>query len=126
MSRQYHECIEVQFDEVLLGRLHDTAALYAEQDVAVPTAFRWRGRHHVVRAVVAQWTQRLPWWRIGTQEQTDVECAVSERVSSEHICERAALEQQVWRVEASVGSTWGTGIYDLAQGERWRLVRVAD
>lgn len=123
MSRQYHECIEVHFDEVLLGRLHDTASLYAEQDMTVPTAFRWRGRHHVVRAVVAQWTQRLPWWRIGTQEHD----ARSERADFELAAsERAALEQHVWRVEASVGSTWGTGVYDLAQGERWRLVRVAD
>ncbi len=118
MSRQYHECIEVHFGEVLLGRLHDTASLHAERDMPVPTAFWWRGRHHVVRAVVAQWTQRLPWWRIGTGEHH----AAFERATSEH----AALEQHVWRVEASVGSTWGTGVYDLAEGEHWRLVRVAD
>ncbi len=118
MSRQYHECIEVLFGEVLLGRLHDTASLYAEPGRSVPTAFRWRGRHHVVRAVVAQWTQRLPWWRIETAPH-DPACAHA-------ISADAPLEQHVWRVEASVGSAWGTGVYDLAEGEHWRLVRVAD
>ncbi|MGB3828423.1 MAG: DUF6504 family protein [Ornithinimicrobium sp.] len=116
MSRQYHERIEVHFGEVLLGRLHDTASLYAERDLAVPTAFAWRGRHHVVRAVVAQWTQRLPWWRM----------SAAEHVGTPGLENHAALEHDVWRVEASVGSVWGTGVYDLAQGEHWRLVRVVD
>ena len=64
MSRQYHEQIEVQCDDVLLGRLQMSAAMHAHHGTPVPTAFMWRGRVHVVRAVVAAWTQRVPWWRL--------------------------------------------------------------
>lgn len=110
MSRQYHEHIEVQFGEVLLGRLRETALLHAGSCAIVPTAFVWRNRHHVVRAVVAQWTQRLPWWRMSGAADADA----------------WSLQQNVWRVEASVGSALSTGIYDLAQDERWRLLRVVD
>ena len=79
----------------------------------VPTTFLWQGRVHVVRGVLAQWTQRVPWWR--RQEE-----GVSGGPSAE------VLEQQVWRVEASAGRTLGQGVYDLVQDERWRLERVSD
>ena len=44
----------------------------------------------------------------------------------------ASREQHVWRVEASRGQSFGTGVFDLtsdgAEGPDadWRLVRVAD
>ncbi|MEO7132530.1 MAG: DUF6504 family protein [Dermatophilaceae bacterium] len=46
----------------------------------------------------------------------------------------AAREQQVWRVEASPGWSFTSGVYDLArepatdpaQADHWSLVRVAD
>lgn len=110
MSRQYHEQIEVQCDDVLLGRLQTSAAAHAHQGGPVPTAFIWRGRVHVVRAVVAAWTQRIPWWRLG-----EVDTASS-----------SDLEQQVWRVEASMGPSLRTGVYDLTHDECWRLLSVAD
>lgn len=110
MSRQYHERIEVQCGEVLLGRLHDSAALHAGRAEEVPTAFMWQGRVHVVRAVIDQWTQRLPWWRMSDRDSTTV----------------AGLEQHIWRVEASVGPVLGTGVYDLAQDDHWRLLRIVD
>ncbi|MGB5951681.1 MAG: DUF6504 family protein [Ornithinimicrobium sp.] len=145
MSRQYHEQIEVQCDDVLLGRLQASAEQHAPAGSRVPTAFMWRGRVHVVRAVVAAWTQRTPWWRLG-----EVDTA-SPR----------GLEQRVWRVEASIGPHLLTGVYDLTsddltsddptcgdptraaltrsdvarsdvarsdvtRSERWRLLRVAD
>ncbi|CAN5473851.1 hypothetical protein BH23ACT6_BH23ACT6_02790 [soil metagenome] len=110
MSRQYHEQIEVQCDGVLLGRLHDSATARAHHDARVPTAFTWRGRVHVVRAVVAAWTQRTAWWRLGEVD-----------TASPH-----GLEQQVWRVEASVGPCLTTGVYDLTYDECWRLLSVAD
>ncbi len=94
MSRQYHERIEVMFNPPAIA----------------PTAFVWRGRRHVVQAVVDQWTQRLPWWRLGAQGH----------------CAPSVLEQQVWRVEASVGAVLGAGVYDLTYDECWRLLRVAD
>ncbi|HKJ12109.1 MAG TPA: DUF6504 family protein [Ornithinimicrobium sp.] len=113
MGRQYHERIEVRCGEPMWGSWSSAAARSSSgpgPTDATPTAFVWRGRLHVVRAVVAQWTQRLPWWQAAGQDTTSAR----------------ALEQQVWRVEASVGSMSGTGVYDLAHGEHWRLLRVAD
>lgn len=109
MSRQYDERIEVQVGEPLLGRLPESVEL-SDAGAEVPTAFLWRGRVHVVRAVVAHWTQRLPWWRSAWEDS----------------CAPQVLEHRVWRVEASAGRSQGTGVYDLAQGEHWQLVRVAD
>lgn len=109
MSRQYHERIEVQLGEPVQTRLSESAARASSGSV-VPTAFIWRGRVHLVRAVVAQWTQRLPWWRTVWEDES----------------EQQVLEHQVWRVEASAGITSGTGVYDLAQAEHWQLIRVAD
>lgn len=110
MSRQYHEQVEVQCDDVLLGRLQKSAAQHAPGRGPVPTAFMWRGRVHVVRAVVGAWTQRIPWWRL-----SEVDTASSR-----------GLEQQVWRVEASIGPCLSTGVYDLTYDECWRLLCVAD
>jgi hypothetical protein len=108
MGRQYHERIEVRCGEPMWGSPPAGAAQAGP--AGAPTAFVWRGRLHVVRAVVAQWTQRLPWWQTAGQDTTSAD----------------GLEHQVWRVEASVGATSGTGVYDLGQGEHWRLLRVAD
>ncbi|MGB3184886.1 MAG: DUF6504 family protein [Ornithinimicrobium sp.] len=110
MSRQYHEQIEVQCDDVLLGRLQASAAEHVDHGAPVPTAFMWRGRVHVVRAVVAAWTVRVPWWRLA-----EVDTASS-----------SGLEQQVWRVEASIGPCLTTGVYDLTHDTCWRLLSVAD
>ncbi|MGB7447766.1 MAG: DUF6504 family protein [Ornithinimicrobium sp.] len=109
MSRQYHERIEVRCGEPMWGSTHRSTAADTGAPAA-PTAFLWRGRMHVVRGVVAQWTQRLPWWQTAGHDTTSVH----------------GLEQQVWRVEASAGSMAGTGVYDLGQGEHWRLLRVSD
>jgi hypothetical protein len=87
------------------GGLHQPAA---DQDaVEVPTVFLWRGRVHLVRAVLGQWSQRVPWWRA---EDPVVE----------------VLERRVWRVEAGAGRSMGTGVYDLVQDEGWWLARVSD
>ncbi|WP_431473695.1 DUF6504 family protein [Ornithinimicrobium sp. W1665] len=84
----------------------------------VPTTFLWQGRVHVVRGVLAQWTQRVPWWR---QQGEGVPGEGAPGGSSGTV-----LEQQVWRVEASAGRTLGRGVYDLVQDEQWRLERVSD
>ncbi|WP_202865417.1 DUF6504 family protein [Ornithinimicrobium sufpigmenti] len=73
----------------------------------VPTVFLWRGRVHLVRAVLGQWSQRVPWWR-------------AEDPGGE------GLERRVWRVEAGAGRSMGTGVYDLVQDDRWWLSRVSD
>lgn len=84
-----------------------TVAVEAGAGVEVPTLFLWRGRVHLVRAVLAQWSQRVPWWR--------AEDPVDE-----------GLERRVWRVEAGAGRSMGTGVYDLVQDDRWWLTRVSD
>jgi hypothetical protein len=78
--------------------------------VEVPTLFLWRGRLHLVQAVVAQWTQRVPWWR------ADHAIGVG----------GGELEHQVWRVEAGPGRSTGAGVYDLVHGGQWWLERVSD
>lgn len=109
MSRQYHERIEVQIGEPIQARLCESAVRAGPVE-SVPTAFLWRGRVHVVREVIAHWTQRLPWWSTAGAEEKA----------------QQVLEQQVWRVEASAGVTADTGVYDLASGQHWQLIRIAD
>ncbi|WP_109472974.1 DUF6504 family protein [Ornithinimicrobium cavernae] len=113
MSRRYSDPVEVRVGEQQTGW---QPVLPAGLDAAsAPTAFIWRGRLHVVRAVLDHWTQRLPWWRRpGGQEDTELLVSTSE------------LEREVWRVEASAGRLMQTGVYDLTKDDRWRLVRVAD
>lgn len=134
MSRRYEEPVEVRRGEPLLGL---PAARGEVLPAAVPTAFVWRGRLHVVREVVDHWTQRLPWWRTVWSDEGDGGGAQDEAPLA-----LAELEQEVWRVVASAGRCLGTGVYDLvrddrpttadaatadaATAERWRLVRVAD
>lgn len=115
MSRRYQEQVDVRLGEpqVYGVRLEQGWCRGAVDEAfdpqEVPTTFLWRGRVHIVRGVLAQWTQRVPWWRgIGRGEGAGL------------------LEQQVWRVEASAGRAFGTGVYDLVRGERWSLERVSD
>lgn len=111
MSRRYAEEVEVRVGEPLVGTLHDSVQ-HLGREGPVPTAFLWRGRLHVVRALLGHWTQRLPWWRTAWSDEAGGPSA--------------ELEQEVWRVEASAGRLLGTGVYDLARAEQWRLLRVAD
>lgn len=123
MSRRYQEPVEVRLGEPELhgvrlepgwcrSAVGGGGAVDADGEAVVPTAFLWRGRMHVVRGVLSRWTQRMPWWRTSSElEQDD---------------KQGELEQQVWRVEASTGRAFGTGVYDLVQGDRWLLERVSD
>lgn len=105
MSRRYADQVEVRIGGLQLGR---RPVLPAGVDASsAPTAFIWRGRLHVVQAVLDHWTQRLAWWRESTEDFPE-------------------LEREVWRVEASAGRLMQTGVYDLTKDDRWRLVRVAD
>ena len=110
----------------------------------VPTAFLWRGRLYVVRAVLGHWSQRRPWWReaLDPREDTDLPDSPDSRDSRADAAGAqrvvgglrtvAELEQDVWRVEASPGRLHQAGVYDLAREGRgdsscsWRLLRVAD
>lgn len=117
MSRRYADPVEVRVGGLQLGRL---PVLPAGVDAsAAPTAFIWRGRLHVVCAVLDHWTQRLPWWR----EPSDGAGAdEGDGLPGRY----PGLEREVWRVEASAGRLMQTGVYDLTKDDRWRLVRVAD
>lgn len=130
MSRRYADPVEVRLGVPQIGR---RVMLPAGLDIAsVPTAFLWRGRLHVVQAVLEHWTQRLPWWRMPWGEESpEVTSAegsagtTAAEVTSAGVT-TAQLEREVWRVEASAGRLMQTGVYDLTKDDRWRLVRVAD
>lgn len=116
MSRRYQEQVEVRLGDPVEHRVRlepgwRRGVAAAEE---VPTLFLWQGRVHVVRGVLAQWTQRLPWWK--NLAATPTEAAQ----------ELSTLEQEVWRVEATAGRSHGAGVYDLVHGERWLLERVTD
>jgi Family of unknown function (DUF6504) len=87
-----------------------------------PEAFLWQGRLYVVRRILAHWRERRPWWRDALDPAPGQATGI----------DVASREQQVWRVEASRGRSFATGVFDLtnngAEGAAadWRLVRVAD
>jgi hypothetical protein len=118
---------------------------------AAPSAFLWRGRVYVVRDVLGHWCERRSWWsspaarRVHGEGVPAVDGALAlddpapgpagapVRVAD------LAQECEVWRVSASPGRAYPSGVYDLCRepageptpsraspGEVWRLVRVAD
>ena len=122
MSRRYQDPVEVRLGDPVEHRVRlepgwCRGAQPPGEELSVPTQFLWQGRVHVVRGVLAQWSQRVPWWRRGT----DVGMAQGGATATLPV-----LEQQVWRVEASAGRSHGSGVYDLVSGERWLLERVSD
>jgi len=96
-----------------------------------PMSFLWRGRLYVVRAVLGHWRERREWWAAAAARALHGdECGPAPGGSAtlDH-------EQDVWRVEASAGRTFGNGVYDLCREpgndpssvpDAWRLVQVAD
>ena len=154
MVRRYEEPIEVRARAAERSRSGATSVPAAgdtggddgtipsgDTGEQVPTAFLWRGRLYVVRAVLGHWSQRRPWWReaLDPREETDLpgspgsraDAAGGQRVVGS-LRTVAELEQDVWRVEASPGRLHQAGVYDLAREGRgdsscsWRLLRVAD
>jgi hypothetical protein len=132
--------------EQITVKVQARATASAGSPVGAPTSFLWSGRLYVVRAVLGQWRERRAWWTtavaravhgVGEQGLDEVRgaggtgasggegvrvLAPGRRVVLDH-------ERTVWRVEASAGRSFGSGVYDLSQGETpesWRLLRVAD
>lgn len=102
-----------------------------DQDKA-PTSFLWRGRLYVVREVLGHWCDRREWWTAAAARAVHGDEWASgpgTQVALDH-------EREVWRVEASAGRTYSTGVYDLSREpaaadppiatEAWRLLQVAD
>ncbi|WP_075819415.1 DUF6504 family protein [Serinicoccus sp. CNJ-927] len=125
MSRSYQELVEVRTGAAGEHGVRLEGAVAPDPDGGcpqVPTVFLWRGRVHLVRAVLSRWTQRVPWWR-GEDGREDARASADPAGGSTGATE---LERVVWRVEAGAGKASGTGVYDLVQGGRWWLERVAD
>ena len=125
--RRYSDPVEVRAG----SRVGSVSGLGAEQgaapgreaiDGSEPDAFIWQGRLYVVRRVLAHWRERRSWWRDALDPVPGQPTGI----------DVASREQHVWRVEASRGRSFGTGVFDLtsdgAEGADadWRLVRVAD
>ena len=133
MSRSYHEPVEVRLgraqehgvriETALPVGVADDREASDDLDPQVPAVFLWRGRLHLVRAVLGQWSLRVAWWRT---EDRDGPPAGPDLPRLGGGPGGEQLERVVWRVEAGAGRSAGTGVYDLVQGERWWLERVAD
>lgn len=99
-----------------------------------PSEFIWKGRLYVVRQVLSHWSERRAWWHeVGVADDLDAAGLGSSAEAASApgaALERAAEERQVWRVEASPGWSFSSGIYDLAAvpvgAGGWSLVRVQD
>ena len=107
-----------------------------------PEQFVWRDRLWRVRAVVGRWVETAPWWEhravrglLGVDHPTAPDVPVASVATIV-----AAQEQEVWRVDATVGRLGlvhpdaGTaagevrGVFDLARDETgcWRLLGCLD
>jgi hypothetical protein len=119
---------------------------------ATPTSFLWRNRLYVVREVLGHWRERCEWWNGSAARAVHGDTAADTAavgavgavgagrgaaaagvVSSAAAVQVMDQEQEMWRVEASPGRSFGSGVYDLSRsagspvpGQGWRLVRVAD
>jgi len=138
--------------EPVTVKVRTDAEATATQPAGAPTSFLWRGRLYVVRVVHGRWRERRAWWTSavaravhGVAEQGDSgglddlrgagggndegEAARGVRVLTPGTRVVLDHERTVWRVEASAGRMFGTGVYDLSEGETpetWQLVRVTD
>lgn len=88
-----------------------------------PGEFLWRGRLYVVRGVLAHWVETGAWWLAATSGAN----ALAPET------EVPTGEREVWRVEASRGQAYGSGVYDLcfdwdvtSAGTGWTLLRTMD
>jgi hypothetical protein len=115
---------------------------------SAPASFLWRGRLYVVRDVLGHWHERRAWWTAPAARALHGEDLVPEgpvgagsvsgslrRAPGDPVRSALGEEHEVWRVEASRGRAFGSGIYDLCRDLSgtvpeapggWRLLRVAD
>jgi Family of unknown function (DUF6504) len=99
-----------------------------------PAEFLWRGRHYAVRAVLAHWVETGAWWQIATGGSGGSAGSVVGSVALVPDLDSLALsaERELWRVEASRGRHFGSGVFELCfdwtaqAGAGWSLVRALD
>jgi hypothetical protein len=99
-----------------------------------PVEFLWHGRHYAVRAVLARWVETGAWWQVGTAAPSPAAGSVVGSVALAPDADSLALsaERELWRVEASRGRLYGSGVFDLCfdwtaqAGAGWTLTRAHD
>ena len=118
-----------------------------------PAEFLWRGRLYVVREVLTHWVESSAWWGSPVARSVqDLDASsydnsggdnsggdnssrdsllpsLAGAVAVDTADVSIAAELEVWRVEASAGRMYGTGVFELgftwAQGS-WTLLQVLD
>lgn len=103
-----------------------------------PCEFLWRGRLYVIRAVLAHWVETGAWWSTAKISSGSSSGGSSDTASGGDGAPRPAesstlvldgAEREVWRVEASRGRSFGTGVYDVSfnwAAGGWTLLRALD
>ena len=102
--RRYSDPVEVRAG-ARLGAEQGAAPGREAVDASEPDAFIWQGRLYVVRRVLAHWRERRSWWRDALDPLPGQPTGI----------DVASREQHVWRVEASRGSAFGVGVFDLTR-----------
>src|SRR4051812_18073526 len=100
MARRVGEAVEVRV---------------AGDSAGAPMSFLWRGRIYVVREVLGHWHDRREWWATGAARALHGDewaPAASAAQGAPAVLEH---EREVWRVEASAGRTFSSGVYDLSR-----------
>ena len=108
-----------------------------------PAEFLWRGRLYVVREVLTHWVESSAWWGSPVARSVqDLDASSYDNSGRDSLLPSPAgavavdtadvsiaAELEVWRVEASAGRMYGTGVFELgftwAQGS-WTLLQVLD
>jgi hypothetical protein len=121
------------------------------EGTGAPSAFLWRGRLYVVRDVLGHWLERRSWWSSPAARMVHGEgvpavdgalalhAPLPGTATGPVRVADLAQECEVWRVSASPGRAYPSGVYDLCREPAvevsasrgspcpvWHLVRVAD
>ena len=143
MTRRYGDPVAVRPAEGASGAGPGSAGFR-------PGVFLWRGRVYVVREVLGHWRERRAWWT-GPAAQAlhgDADGAGGARSAGgaggsaggstggdsggdSTATATLEVEREIWRVEASRGRVFGTGVFDLCREvprgvDEWRLLHVSD
>jgi Family of unknown function (DUF6504) len=131
--RRYDDTIDVRLTQVMehggtSGSPGPAATAPGGQPRQQPTAFVWRGRLYVVRAVQTRWYERRAWWQEaaaaallglrGDEHGQQGEGRSETAAGAADVPGEAGYldgETEVWRVEAAAGRSSPVGVFDLAR-----------
>jgi len=97
-----------------------------------PVRFVWAERSYVVHSVLDHWVEAGSWWRRTGRSRTGPGGAapgITLGITSGIACGIDDGEREVWRVEASPGRAFGSGVYDVSfdwAAGGWTLRRALD